>query len=634
MKPIDILVPVYRGLAETRRCLDSILAFPQQTPHEIVVIDDCSPESELSVWLRELAGSGAITLLENPVNLGFVQTANRGMALHPDREVVLLNSDTEVHGDWLDRLHRHAVSDPQVGTVTPFSNNATLCSYPRTMQDNPLPDDWPLAELDRLCAVVNAGQSVELPTAVGFCMYITRRCLEQVGYFDAIRFGRGYGEENDFSMRALEIGFRHLLATDVFVYHRGGVSFGAEGASLCAQAQQILAQRHPRYFPLVGDHCARDPARPARRRIDNARLARSSRFRLLFIMHRGGGGTEKHVRDLAALLESTCEVFILRGFDAATVVLEWARRNEEFSTWFPLPQAYPELLALLQNLLIERIHIHHVLDLPQLALRLPADLSLPYDFTLHDYYPICPQYNLTRLDGGYCGEPDTVGCTVCLAERPALWGLDIQSWRSGFRTLLAGAERVIAPSQDVLERLRRYVPEAHYVHLPHPEPMVTAPPLPCPAPSSELKIVVIGRLTPAKGLYLLEACAADARMRGLPLFFRLIGHADREEWSPNPDWPLSFSGSYADDQLRQLIVRERPDVIFFPARWPETYSYTLSVAMSTGLPLVAPRLGAFIERLAEYPQVQLLDWDTPAAGWNDRLMSLWRGQSRENVNDA
>ncbi len=171
---VDIIIPVYRGLTETRRCLESVLAFPQRTACEIVVVNDCSPEPELSAWLRELAETGAITLLENPVNTGFVNAVNRGMILHLDRDVVLLNSDTEVHGDWLDRLRRCAGSDPMTGAVTPFSNNATICSYPCFNQDNPLPEDWPLAALDRIFAEVNAGLAIELPTAVGFCMYIRR----------------------------------------------------------------------------------------------------------------------------------------------------------------------------------------------------------------------------------------------------------------------------------------------------------------------------------------------------------------------------------------------------------------------------------------------------------------------------
>lgn len=629
---VDVIIPVYRGLSETRNCLESVLAHPQITAMEVVAINDHSPDPHIGDYLDHLASNQKITLLNNPVNTGFVNAVNRGMTLHPLRDVVLLNSDTEVHGDWLDRLRRCAHDGPGIGTVTPFSNNATICSYPCFMQDNPLPEGWTLAALDQLYATVNAGQAVNLPTAVGFCMYITRRCLDQIGYFDATLFARGYGEENDFSMRALEVGFRHRLAADVFVYHRGGVSFGAESATLCTEAQRILEKRHPRYFPLVNDHCARDPARPLRRHIDAARLARSPRQRLLFVMHKGGGGTEKHVRELAALLETDCEVFILRAFDATTAVLEWARRGEEFSAWFPLPHAYSDLLAFLRALPVTRIHFHHILDLQEQLLRLPADLDLPYDFTLHDYYPICPQYNLARADGRYCGEPDTAGCNACLAERPAPWGLDILSWRSRFRILLAGAARIIVPSRDLLQRMRHYIPEARYVLLPHPETATETMLAPRPPPGGELKIAVLGRLTPAKGLHMLEACAADAKARGLPLFFRVIGHPDREA-RQEPDVPLSFSGPYDDSQLSLLIARERPDMIFFPAQWPETYSYTLSSALGSGLPIIAPLLGAFAERLAGYREAWQLAWDTPPAGWNDLFMSLRRGRDQDTVQE-
>ncbi len=252
---------------------------------------------------------------------------------------------------------------------------------------------------------------------------------------------------------------------------------------------------------------------------------------------------------------------------------------------------------------------------------------------LHNVNPICPQYNLARVDGRYCGEPDTAGCTACLAERPAPWGLDILSWRTRFRRLLTGAARVIVPSHDMLKRMQSYVLDARYVYLPHPESATVTPPMPSLSDlSGELKIAVLGRLTPAKGLYLLEACAADARARGLPLFFRVIGRTDRETL-PKPDFSLSFSGPYDDDELPSLIARERPDLVFFPAQWPETYSYTLSVAMRTALPIIAPRLGAFSERLAEYPQARLLNWDTPPEGWNNLLMSFWRGHDQGAVQE-
>ncbi|MBK8536470.1 MAG: glycosyltransferase family 2 protein [Candidatus Competibacteraceae bacterium] len=189
------------------------------------MIDDASPEPALTDYLRELATAGHITLLCNEQNLGFVQTVNRGMVLHEERDIVLLNSDTEVAGDWLDRLNM-CLQRPGISEQSPFSNNATICSYPQTCSDNALPLGYTVETLDVLFQRVNAGQSTPIPTAVGFCMYIRRDCLRAVGLFDATHFSRGYGEENDFCMRAIAAGWSHRLCGDVFVYHRGGVSFG------------------------------------------------------------------------------------------------------------------------------------------------------------------------------------------------------------------------------------------------------------------------------------------------------------------------------------------------------------------------------------------------------------------------
>ena len=270
---IDVIIPVYRGLLQTQRCIDSVLRAQQATPFEVVAIDDASPDPEISRHLRALAGQGRITLLANESNLGFVHSVNRGMALHPERDVVLLNSDTEVANDWLDRLRCCACGPPDVGTVTPFSNNATICSYPFEGWTKGVPGTLGLAALDRLFAMANAGRAVDLPTAVGFCMYIRRACLDRVGLFDASRFGRGYGEENDFCMRAAGAGWRSLLAGDVFVFHEGAVSFSDERAALTANAGKTLEDLYPDYVRRVRDFVARDEGSALRAAVDSARIA-------------------------------------------------------------------------------------------------------------------------------------------------------------------------------------------------------------------------------------------------------------------------------------------------------------------------------------------------------------------------
>lgn len=273
MPPIDVIVPVYRGLEETRRCLESVLRRGGRARFELIVVDDCSPEPEVSAFVDGLAATGAAHVLRNEHNLGFVASVNRAMALHPERDVVLLNSDTEVANDWLDRLCAAAHSSPDIGTVTPFSNNGTICSYPYEDWGGAIPGTFDLNGIDRLISTTLAGERYELPTGVGFCLYIRRDCLAAVGLFDEAHFGRGYGEESDFCMRAQAQGWRSVLAADVFVLHAGSVSFGDERLERVREAEPVIAALHPDYARNVAAFLCKDPLRIPRERISLARAA-------------------------------------------------------------------------------------------------------------------------------------------------------------------------------------------------------------------------------------------------------------------------------------------------------------------------------------------------------------------------
>ncbi len=272
--PIAVVVPVYRNLELTRRCLNSLFAsdLPDQT--RIIIVDDASPEAELSDYCATLASEAAVIYHRNPENGGFVYSANQGMALAEDCDVVLLNSDTEVYGDWLQRMKRTAYAEDRIGTVTPFSNNATVCSYPLYLTDNELPAEMSGAELDACFAEANAGLYTDLPTAVGFCMYIRQDCQRDVGVFDEENFGQGYGEECDFSMRAAGKGWRNVIAADVFVRHAGAASFGKEEAGRKAQADEIMDRLHPGYAPAVGAYIHDDPLLEFRHNVSTLRALR------------------------------------------------------------------------------------------------------------------------------------------------------------------------------------------------------------------------------------------------------------------------------------------------------------------------------------------------------------------------
>jgi len=614
---VSIVVPVHRGLADTHTCLESVLRSTSKARLHIVVVNDASPEPGITEYLRRLASRDArVELIENESNLGFVASVNLGMQRHGDDDVILLNSDTEVAGDWIDRLREAAYRERGIATVTPFSNAATICSYPRFCVEGEMPADTSTAALDRYFAAENAGGAVDVPTAVGFCMFIRRDCLDEVGLFDAQRFGRGYGEENDFCMRAAGTGWRHVMALDTFVRHRGGVSFGAEKQARVQQAQQTLAALHPGYAPAVARHIEEDPARTARLKVDLARMRAGGLPSVLFVSHVGGGGTERHLGELAAALAAQANVLLLRPLDADEAVVEWLRPGEGLRLGFRLPEQYDALVEALRALGVAHVHFHHTRGHSPRLLELPASLGVAHDFTVHDFHAVCPQVTFSDEYGRYCGEHGPEQCRGCLQRRPAAGGESIESWRARFAPLLEQARWVYAPSADTVARLRRYLPAIRLQHVPHMD-LEAAPAPPAPAAlrgGRPLRVAVIGALSQIKGADVLEATAVLAAQRGSRLDLHLLGFAYRE-LRTHPESRLTVHGQYEEADLAAKLAAIGPDLVWFPALWPETYSYTLSAALQARLPVVAPDLGAFPERLSGRPWTWICPWYWLSEQW-------------------
>lgn len=271
--PVAVIIPVYRDLQVTQACVESVLNSDLPENASITIIDDKSPEVELSSYCEKIAERSGFSLVVNEENLGFVRTANKSFSLHQEADIILLNSDTIVANDWIQRLQACAYREPDTGTVTPFSNNATICSYPVFPLPNDLPPGWSAWELDRLFQRANHGVCSEIPTAVGFCMYIKRSCLNHTGPFDEDKFGQGYGEECDFSLRASALGWKHVIAADVFVYHEGGASFAAESSERKRNADKVMNELHPGYHKTVSDFLQADPLYNLRMNVDATRLA-------------------------------------------------------------------------------------------------------------------------------------------------------------------------------------------------------------------------------------------------------------------------------------------------------------------------------------------------------------------------
>lgn len=257
---MQIIVPIYNAYDVVKPAL---LALKQHNLNDdVLLIDDASTDPRIRQLLNEMPRQWQVQ--HNQENLGFVKTANIGLN-NSSSHTILLNSDTLVTTAWLERFKQAINNCQDLGTATPWSNNAEICSLPETLKTNPIPED--IDELAEQLALKHQPLYPELPTAVGFCMLITAAAKQQVGSFDEATFGWGYGEENDYSLRVSQAGLRNVLVDNCYVAHIGNQSFQEKDLRPNEETMRRLLKKHPDYLQLIQKFIEKDPLAPTRKSI-------------------------------------------------------------------------------------------------------------------------------------------------------------------------------------------------------------------------------------------------------------------------------------------------------------------------------------------------------------------------------
>lgn len=639
---IEVIVPVYNAADDLARCVDSVLASTAGA-YRLVLIDDASPDPAIRACFERLAARELLhlQLLRNDTNLGFTGTANRGLR-ESLGDVVLLNSDTLVSPGWLDALRRCAAADPTIGTITPFSNNAEICSYPDFCRNNPWPEDGEADAIRQQLARAAVPSYPDLPTGVGFCLFIRRRLIDAIGVFDPA-FGHGYGEENDYCLRAAKAGFRNVLCDDAFVVHLGERSFQGRKAELGQQNMQLLLERHPEYLELVQAYIATDPLRPIRdAALALQRVADAPGRGVLHFIHGHGGGTEYHARALIAASRGRYRHYLAMATGDAWVIDEYlddgAIRSYRFVR--SAGESWVDFVGgLCASFGVGLFHLHNISGCRDGILAALAGLPIPYGYTLHDLNFACPTITFLGVDGMYCGaQTDPVQCAACLAGQAAFAATNITEWRERHRRVLARAAFLLAPSRWVAETLASYYPEcqasvvplaaprstalrlptADATHSPHVTPVETRMSL----PDDDIPTVaVLGAIGPDKGARRLDRLVELARAQNAPIRVVLIGYLDRLQspWQSD-DARFTVHGYYDAAQLPELLLHYRARLVLFPSACPETFSFTLSEAWASGIPVLVPPIGALAERVGE----TRAGWTMTEAQWRDEALMLDR----------
>ena len=589
MSNCDIIVPIYNAFDAVKECIDSVLKNTDFKRAHLILIDDKSPDERILSLLKEYEkkNKDKITLLLNEKNLGFVGTVNRGMK-YSKNDVLLLNSDTEVPEGWLDAIVECAYSDSMIATVTPLSNNATLASVPKMFCRNEVPNKMSVEQMSEIVKKCSLKEYPEIPTAHGFCMYIKREVLDRVGFFDEEAFGKGYGEENDFSFRCFEYGYRNVLCDNVYVLHKESQSFLDEKVD----NSKALAKKHPE---LKNNLDYWNNIRDIREIGDNIALAVGlveDRPNILLLVHdfsnidKNVGGTTLHILDVINNLRSEYNFHVLSPENGIYKVHSFFKDTDVITSVYEKPviiepvglynNIYKRMIEeIVQEYKISFVHIHHMIGHFFDVVHVLKEKKIEYAVSLHDFYLESPI--VSKLDEK--------------VSKNDAFPINIDTWHQVCRETFDGASFVIAPSEFTKREYQKIYRGLKIKVINHG---VNVDRLKVEGSLEKSRdIAFIGAVFPHKGSEILLGLTEKIRKVDgfkIHLFGMTTANINKRQFFVN-------HGMYDRKDLTRLLVDNRVALVCVFSLAPETYSYTVDEAISAGVPVVTFDIGAGAERV-------------------------------------
>ena len=416
-KTFDIIIPVYNGLEYLNPLFESIFK-NTDVYYNLIVINDASTDYRIADFLEKiLTGKSNVKLIHNEVNLGFVKTINLGLNMSKN-DVVILNTDIVVPPNWLSRLVKPLTNNLRIASVTPMSNSSTISSFPNIMQDNLLFENLELTEIDKIFKRVKSTYPVyiDTPTGVGFCMGISREALNIVGIFDEATFGKGYGEEVDWCMRAHKKGFRNVITPNLFVYHKNGGSFDLEEKVKLNEINgKIIFEKYPEYAELINQTLSNKVYKWIRE-FTLVLAANKVATRTLFVFDNNfGGSATEWLNNFVNENKGESLFLICRNIDGQYNITLELKNSQVVYYCTDIIQLFSffDIIEIDEVLINELVNYKDLNILLENLINVKLKNNIKITYMLHDFYSLCISYNLFNFNGDWCGLPEQSECNQC-----------------------------------------------------------------------------------------------------------------------------------------------------------------------------------------------------------------------------
>ncbi|MBZ9570447.1 glycosyltransferase [Methanobrevibacter sp. TMH8] len=331
--------------------------------------------------------------------------------------------------------------------------------------------------------------------------------------------------------------------------------------------------------------------------------------RILYVVHPEGGGTTMTNEDLMKNIENYFECFVLssgynklflRKFNGEKfeLIREWKIKSVYGAEKFYSTEYRDIYFNVLISLGIDIVHIRHLIlhtfDLPKIS----KILNIPTILSFHDFYFICPSYNLLDDNVHYCGGKCSNVNGTCTPPMKNLINVNnlkkfVKKWREEVFKMFSNVDCFITTSDIVKSIFLNIYPKLKIENLFVIEhgrdfPELKKDLFEIPNTNKRIKILFIGNITDNKGLKLIK----DLKKidKNFKLDFNFLGTpSDLKKYG-------KYHGRYSRDDINKKIANINPSFIGIFSPWPETYCHTLSEAWSCEIPVLVSDIGVLKDR--------------------------------------
>ena len=355
---------------------------------------------------------------------------------------------------------------------------------------------------------------------------------------------------------------------------------------------------------------------------------------ILFITMGWHGGSTVFLNHYIAKHCQDKGVFVLQQYNDGGIDRLSLSNIRQSDQTFTLDKDAEALTKLTTRFGITSVFVNHLITFDLMFMMNWIEQSgLPYTFFVHDYFCVCPSYNIECL-AQFC---DTdMNNTFCRQQFASVRmpQVSIKNWRSVFSLFLSRASHVYTPSSYTAGVLKRFYPTLNAEVRPHrveiPIKRTFDPKF---ADRKKLRIIFLGNMLRHKGEMYLLLSNEFIQSTDLPIEYVVIGDY-YDQVNVGTKQGITFVGRYDNTRVSNLLAEYETAIVAQLSICHETYCYTASEAILSGYPVLALNIGAHSARIEKHDCGWLMPFNSPSRGIEGRRQILLKADNTSSFQNG